>query len=189
MALLYPEKPPARTRRLNPVYPPGAPLPKFKITSAKGYLYLDSGGNPYFIGLKFTGVLLNYQEIKNLFSAYPWFQMTVHIGDSFGGIQVASADGSFTTPWEWFYFTEDMIKWTTLAFTSSGDGVSSSYTFTIPAYFCDVYIPNPSTLTPYVWTDLQFRQAQGAPSLKLVAGVATLGLLGLAYAYHKRKRS
>jgi len=178
-------------------YPSDAPLPKFKITKVMGQPYTIA--DRVYVRVRFDCEIMNYQEVSMWFSARQLgdfrkvqFRFTM-------GYAIQIDFGQHVSDDICLFFGEAFGRWNSLAFgwsmgvDSSGfEDLSSnpSYTYNPSLCFCDVYIPFPSDLPSGVWTDLQFREAQGAPSLKLVAGVAlgTFALVGIGYLYHKRKR-
>ena len=103
------------------------------------------------------------------------------------------ADGVAEGSAAWIdFFGTYFGKWVTVSATSIllyriGTQISEEYLFDSPVYLFDVYVPFISDLPEGVWTDLQFKQANG-PSMSSLLGVGlVLGLMGLGYYLWKRK--
>jgi len=175
-------------------YPPGAPLPRFKITKVRGLPFSDYPGIEVEVEFEVT----NFQELKDWFDprlsegsdirTTEWRELagnggvTIHLADS--GVPLSgNMDGA--------YYTTYLGAWHKIALEVVY-GLGFQCQIDPSLYFCDVYIPFPSELPSGVWTDLQFRVAP-TPSLnrtvEILAGAAVVAVgVGGAYYLWKRRR-
>ena len=173
-------------------YPSDAPLPRFALTKALGmrHDYPDST----YIMVSFEGTLTNGQEFNDWLAGKgmsPLGLLMLHADHHYMSVRSGAIENDHP---QFGYELECFGKWNMVAFSRVDlwDSASSQlyYIFEQPLYFCDVYIPLPSDMTPDVWTDLQFTQANQPiiPNEMLIPLlVACVMAVGVVVAVSKKK--
>ena len=161
------------------VYPPDAPLPRFKIVKIQA-MQADH------VHFQVVAMLANFDDLDE------WFK--VNKNETFYGESVFATSAVPTPVFGSLSFingisdalprlrarSEAFGKWVSLDFTDIIiNGFKAYYEVSPPLHFCDVYVPNPSDLPVGVWTDLQFKQGNGTKASGLAIIAVPLVLLFL----------
>lgn len=152
-------------------YPSDAPLPRFLIAAAKGIPY----GAGSYCKVVISASLVNNKELLDYFceryniADRTWpntfvfftnheFWASAELQRSKFGANIGTGDGGTTL----YFESINCGRWFRLELLSIAiAGMSETLNLFEPQlYVCDVYVPSLDSMTPDVWTDLQFRQTE-----------------------------